>query len=329
MKKFVFVLLSILICSRASWCQNSEYQGKPIAEIFTDFHLNLNDTSNTTGFSLNRAYLGYKIMTESRFAGTIIVNAGVPDDLAQGSVPKRYAYFREASVSYTGEKTLVYLGITGTRLFDYQQKFWGKRYIANTYQSINGYGYVADLGVAVDYRFNDFLKADVTLMNGEGYSNVQLDNSLKGSAGFTITPNDEIAFRIYDDLMKTKGVWQNTFLVFLGYRTDKAFIGAEYTHKTSLDLEKGHNAFGISATAGIIVSRSVELFARYDYSTSTKISGTDTPWNDLLDGKLMIAGLQKKFGENVKIALDYQGHFPYSPENQDSHGLYLNLFFGF
>ena len=42
--------------------QTAEYKGKPIAEIFTDFHFNINDTAKTTGFALNKAYLGYEFL---------------------------------------------------------------------------------------------------------------------------------------------------------------------------------------------------------------------------------------------------------------------------
>ena len=63
---------------------------------------------NSPGLDLNRAYLGYNFMPEGDFSATIIVNIGTPDDLAAGSIPRRYAYFREASVTYTKEKLTCY-----------------------------------------------------------------------------------------------------------------------------------------------------------------------------------------------------------------------------
>jgi hypothetical protein len=329
MKKIFTLSLSVFLIFKIGVCQTEGYHGKPIAEIFSDFHLNLNDTLQKSGFAINRAYLGYKFMPDDHFSGTIIVNIGSPDELSSGSQPRRYAFFREASLSYTDEKLSVYLGITGTRLFDFQQKFWGKRYIANTYQSINGYGYVADLGVVIDYKFSDEIKADVSLMNGEGYSNIQLDNSLKASMGFTFTSQGGAAARIYEDLIKVHGLWQNTFLVFVGIKKEYGFFGAEFTHKTNLDVEAGHNAYGFSATSGLSLTHSVELFARYDYSTSSKTSEEEIPWNYHLDGKFLITGIQKTFSSNVKVALDYQGHFPYSTENQRSSLIFINALFSF
>ena len=61
-------------------------------------------------------------------------------------------YFREASVVYTKDKLTINFGIVSTRIFDFQQKFWGKRYLGPEFQAIYGYGSVADLGVVVDYK---------------------------------------------------------------------------------------------------------------------------------------------------------------------------------
>ena len=157
------------------------------------------------GFNLNRAYFGYNYIVNENFSATVKLNIGTPEDLAPGSVARRYAYYREASITYAKDKLNLTLGITGTRLFDYQQKFWGKRYIANTYQSLNGYGYVADLGVVADYKFNDIIEADFMLMNGEGYTNIQIDNDLKSSAGITLTPVKQLAVRVYGDYNATYG----------------------------------------------------------------------------------------------------------------------------
>jgi hypothetical protein len=329
MKK-IFTVINILLSGcQILYNQTVNLSGSPIAEIFTDFHLNINDTSKTTGFNLNRAYLGYDFRPANNFSGTIIVNVGRPEDLAPGSEPRRYAYFREASICYSTEKIKAAFGITGTRLFDFQQRFWGKRYIANTYQSINGYGFVADLGLAIDYIINDVFKADVTIMNGEGYSNIQLDNSIKSSIGFTITPDNHFAIRIYGDVLRTKGLWQPMLLSFIGFKNVKLTIGGEITYKSNLDLYRGYHAWGISGTGSINIAKQTELFARYDYSTSVIAAGDVNPWNYLKDGNFLVLGIQHIFSDNVKIALDYQGNYPYAGELQKSETVFVNALFKF
>jgi hypothetical protein len=227
MKKNLTALICLLFTTQVLYNQTNKTPGTPIAEIFTNFHLSLNDTSETTGFGLTRAYFGYKFLPGNNFSGTIILNIGNPDELAPGSEPRRYAYFREASISWSCEKFQAAIGITGTRLFSFQQKFWGKRYIANTYQSLNGYGFVADLGLAVDYVFSDILKADITVMNGEGYSNIQLDNGIRTSLGFTLTPGNHFTVRLYGDILKTSGLWQPMFVGFLGFKNDRVTAGGK------------------------------------------------------------------------------------------------------
>jgi hypothetical protein len=258
-----------------------------------------------------------------------MVNLGNPEDLAAGAKHRRYAYFREASVSYTKDNLVISMGITGTRLFDYQQKFWGKRYIANTYQSINGYGFVADLGLTVDYKFNDLLKGDITVMNGEGYSEVQLDNSLRSSAGLTITPAGNFSFRLYGDYTRPSGISQCTLVGFAGFKNKIITIGGELSYKSNLDLTEGHNAWGISGTGGVSITEKNEIFVRYDYSASVIPIGETLQWNDMMDGNFLITGIQHTFSQYSKLALNYQATFPYSDSRNNSGAIFVNALFKF
>jgi opacity protein-like surface antigen len=329
MKKFISVTIILLIEWQILYNQTVNSASHPITEIFTDFHLNLNDTSKTTGFALNRAYLGYNFTPEGHFSGAIIINAGKPDDLAPGSNPRIYAYFREASITWSDEKLKVSFGITGTHLFDFQQGFWGKRYIANTYQSINGFGFVADLGIAMVYQISDILKADLTIMNGEGYGNVQLDNSIRTATGLTITPNPHLAFRIYGDITRMDGLWQPMAIGFAGFKNEMMTIGAEITYKSNLDLIKGHHAWGFSGTGAVRVAEKTELFVRYDLSTSVLVPENNQKWNYLNDGSFLVMGIQYAFNENIKIALDYQGTHPYDNDLDRSDAVFVNALFKF
>lgn len=330
LKKSLPVIIIMLLEWQLIFCQTISPAVHPIAEIFTDFHLNLNDTSKTTGFSLERAYLGLNFLPEdNHFSSTIIINAGKPEDLAPGSEPRRYAYIREASISYSTEKLKLNFGITGTRLFNFQQKFWEKRYIANTYQSLNGYGFVADLGISLDYQINDILKVDMTVMNGEGYSNIQLDNSIRTAAGFTITPASYLAFRLYGDITRVENLWQPMFIGFAGFKNNTLTIGVEMTYKSNLDLIRGHHDWGLSGTGAVNLTEKTEVFARYDHSTSVVPPGESRKWNYLYDGNFLVLGIQHTLNDYVKIAVDYQGTNPYYRDNQNSGAVFINALFKF
>ncbi|MCU0461710.1 MAG: hypothetical protein MUF36_06820 [Bacteroidales bacterium] len=329
MRKTLPALVLFAFLSQAASGQTNESYGKPIAEIFTDFHVNFNDTLKHTGFDLNRAYLGWHFIPGGKISGKVIINIGSPDDLATGSTPRRYAYCREASLIWSDEKLTVSAGVTGTRIFEFQQRFWGKRYVANTYQSINGYGFIADLGFVIDYKFNDVWKADLSVMNGEGYSNLQLDDNLRASLGLTITPASGLAFRIYGDIQDAGGLWQPVAVVFAGYKNDLITIGGEISYKSNIDCNRGHHAWGVSSTGGINLTQKLELFGRYDYSTSVTLGKDIMKWNYLKDGSFVIIGMQYILSPYAKIALNYQGRYPYSPLKTGTDMIFLNALFKF
>ena len=329
MKRVFFTaIVSILTCTIIS-SQNIENSGKPIAEIFTDFHYSMKPSVKTTGYSVNRAYFGYNYIADENFSATIKLNIGNPDDVLPVTEPRRYGFFREASISYSKDKLNLTLGMTTTRLFDFQQKFWGKRYVANTYQSLNNYGTVADLGLVADYKFSDIVDVDVTLMNGEGYYKIQLDNSLKPSLGITISPIKEVAIRAYGDMIKIHGLWQTTLVGFAGFKNDKITIGGEISHKSNLDLIDGHHAWGFSGTGAVNLTKKIEFFTRYDYSTSVIAPGDATQWNLVKDGQFLINGFQYTFNKIVKIALDNQATFPTDKTRSISDLIFINALFKF
>lgn len=329
MKKLLFGVFLFIITKSFIASQTTEIPGKPIAEIYTDFHLNPTGDSRTTGFGLNRAYFGYNYFATENFSALIKVEIGTPEDLAAGSKSRRYAYYRDASISYTKDKLNITFGITPTRIFDYQQKFWGKRYIANTFQALNKYGDVADLGIVADYVFSDKIEADLTLMNGEGYSNIQLDNNLKLSGGITIKPTKNISFRAYFDMMKTPDLWQTTFVGFAGYKSEKITLGAEISQKTNLDLNDGHHAWGVSGTGAIVLAKNLEVFARYDYSTSIIPAGDAIQWNLAKDGSFLITGFQYTLNKFIKLALDNQANIPSDKTKSISDMIYVHALFKF
>ena len=327
-KNLTVLILSILIISSVN-AQITKIPGKPIAEIFTDFHYTPGDTTKYTGFGINRAHLGYSYTPEGNFSSEIIVNIGTPEDLAPGSVPKRYAYFREAAITYKKDKLTVNFGIVSTRTFDFQQGYWGKRYLNPEFQAAYGYGSVADLGVVVDYRINDIIKVDFSLLNGKGYTNVQYNSSLKTAAGLTITTPERVAARLYGDLMKTYGVWQATMIGFVGYKNDFFSFGGEASYKTNLDLIQGHDVWGLSATGSVFICKKSEIFARYDYASSLLLAESDLRWDYSKDNTYFIGGFQHILSDNLKAAINYRRYNPSDPSKKTLNSIYLNAVFKF
>jgi hypothetical protein len=181
----------------------------------------------------------------------------------------------------------------------------------------------------MDYKFNDIFTGDISVTNGEGFSELQLDNAVKTAAGLTITPTKQLALRVYGDINKPMGIWQSTFVGFAGYKNDLITVGAEVSYKSNLDMIIGHNAWGVSGTGAISVTKKSELFVRYDYSSSVLVPGETMHWNYKKDGTFFIAGVQHTFSQNVKMALNYQGNFPCNPARKISDAIYVNALFKF
>jgi len=327
MKRILPTLFFFITACQFINSQTLVSQGKPVGEIFTDFHYSIDDTSKTTGFGINRAYLGYNYTPGGNFSALIIINIGTPEDLSEGSVPKRYGFFREASIAYKKEKLTLNFGMVSTRYADFQQAFWGKRYLAPEYQATYGYGSVADIGIVADYRFSDLLKFDLSLLNGKGYTNVQVDNSLKTALGVNITTSNHIFIRLYGDLMKTQDVLQNTLIGFAGIKNSIFSIGVEYSHKTNLDLLKTHDVWGLSSTGSIFLNKKTEIFARYDYAASVKEPNEVLQWDYTKDATCFIGGIQRTFNNYFQIALNYRITNPYDPAKKTSNAIYVNAHF--
>ena len=325
MKRILTSLLILTLISRISFSQSDVTTSKPIVEIHTDFHVNLSNDANKTGFNLNRAFLGYEWSIDKNFYATIILNAASPEDLAPGSKPRRYAFLREATMNYNNDKLTITMGMIKTKIFMYQQTFWGMRYLAKPFQDVNGYGGDSDLGIGIEYRFNEKLEADASIINGEGGGSIQLDNNVKATAALSFKPTDHIYLRFYEDFMKSANVLQYTSIVFAGYKAERGFIGGEFNFKTNMDSNAGHHSWGISATGGITVIPKVMVFGRYDLASSVTPSGYTSNWNEQKDGNFCIAGVQYSVSKNVRLALDYQANIPYLTTKPISNMLYLNL----
>jgi hypothetical protein len=330
MKKNLHLLIFFLSLYQTSFSQILKTTSGAATEIFTNFHYSINDTSQTTGFGIERALFGYIFPSVNNFSATVILNVGSPEDLAEGSESRRYAHFREAFISYSKDKLTINAGMTKTLLATYQQIFLGKRYIADNLMSMRGYGYVSDIGVSVWYKFNDIVNADFALMNGEGYSNIQSDNNIKASAGLLITPSGKMAIRLFGDITKKEGNWQSTLVSFTGYKNDHVLIGAEFSYKRNMGIIEGYHVWGFSGTGGINLSESVGIFARYDFYSSVRLHENDIErWNYLNDGSLAVAGVEYLFSNKIKLSLNFQGTYPYDKNQQNSELIYLNTLFRF
>jgi len=298
--------------------------GKPIARIYANFH-NPIAGKGKSGFEVKRAYLGYNAKLSSNFNAKVVLDIGSPNDQSEYSRLKRYAYFKNAYVGYKKDKLSINFGIISLKQFGFQEKFWGHRYIYKNICDKHGMGSSADLGTSLTYNFLSWLKADITFMNGEGYSSLQSDNTYKGGLGFTVIPYKNFFIRLYGDYTE-KNSSQTTIMTFIGYEKAKSFaLGLEYNIRQNNNYQSNHNRTAFSGYGWWNFYKKLQFFGRYDIVHSNTPDGFINPWDLQNDGSAIIGGIAFSPIKNIKIALNYQDWYPWAENQSNKSFIYLNL----
>lgn len=300
--------------------------GRPFAVIYANFHQGLTDAaSDESAFELVRGYLGYEYTFTPEFYAKVNLDIGSPEDLSEYAKSRRYAYFKNAYLRYTHDKLQVEFGLISLREYKLMEKIWQRRYLMKTFADEYSIGSSADLGMYVKYSFSKKWEADFTIMNGEGYNNIQSDGIFKYSIGSTIIPIKNFTSRFYFDFTKEEEV-QATYHFFSSYNFNgRANIAGEALYRTNEDCDANCDRYGYSVYGNYNFKEKFQLFARFDKIASNKLSGESTPWNLSDDGSALIAGIQFSPIKQVKFALNYHDWVPYAANSDTKAFIYLNV----
>lgn len=299
-------------------------KGEPIIRIFANVHSGLTETDPSKAFEVRRAYLGFKYKLNQYYSTELKVDIGSPEEISEYARLRRYAYFKTAALYWEKQKWTLKGGIIDTEHYRRQEKYWKHRYIYRSMQDEHRFGPKADLGATVIYVPWKALAFDASMMNGEGYQNLQRDNAFKASMGISYFPITPLQLRVYYDFIN-QDVLQSTLSTFIGYRHRKITAGAEYNRKRNRDFRQDHNQTGLSAYVSYDINDRFELFGRYDWLTSNTPPAYTQPWNLVEDGSAIIAGIQFHPIEQVKLALNYQDWVPFAANMGNMSYIYLNL----
>ncbi len=326
-------MLVCLFTAAGLWAQTSETEefkpsGKPIVTIFTDFTVssatldsfNIQDGSFTIDdekvskkFNVTRAYLGYKYNFSPNFSSTLILDVG---DVGPAVTLDRVAYLKIASLDYSNEKFNLSFGLLSTTAFNETDKLWGHRYIYKSFQDAYKFNSSADFGVKTDYKFNKLISADAALFNGEGYKVAdRIDSTLKLALGTTLTPGENILFRVYYDFLNDS-VDQQTLGLLGGYKFGKYTLGADYNYQVNNARKDGQDFSGISLFAHGPITKKMSGFIRFDHLTSNTLPAEDNPWNINKNGQTYIAGIEFFPVKGIKLAPTFTGWDPQDEETK-------------
>ena len=320
---FAGILACIGISVQAQDANIEEPKGKAIVQAFGNFHTGLGAHYNDRGFDLERSYLGYEYKLTEGLTVKGVMDIGQSDDVNDYH---RIAYIKNAQISWKTGKLTLTGGLISTIQFNMQEKFWGYRYILKSFQDQYKFGSSADLGISASYKFTDWLTADAIVVNGEGYKKIQKNDGLMYGLGATLTPLKGLSMRIYYGLNETtdqtKENKQN-LATFIGYKGKGFSIGSEYNLYKNDGNIKGNDLYGFSVYGSVKASKSTDIYARYD-----NLSSKDD-WNKAKDESAIIAGLQFKLGDYVKIAPNFRMSMPKQDKVENRYMGYVSCYFGF
>ena len=311
---------------RAQEEQPAEFQpsGEVFGKIFTNFNTSLSGPDQQTAFEVKRAYLGYKYQISGEFSAEVKIDIGSPNDASQYSLLRRFGYFKTAKLEYAPYDFLeVTFGLQDATQYKLQDKFWKRRYINESLMGAYKYGSSADIGVKVEW-LSDKIDVDFALFNGEGYSSLQNDNTFKGALGATFRPVEGLVTRVYGDF-SSKSVNQGTASVFAGYRHNWFSLGGEYARHYNRNFQENHNLDGFSILGDIKIFPKIWLFGRFDKIESNILEGSTMPWNLARDETAVTAGVEFIPIKSVKIAANYQDHYPAAKNAEAVSAFFLNI----
>lgn len=323
--KFIMagLLASIGIATQAQDTKTEEPKGKAVVQVFGNFHTGLGAENDDRGFELERSYLGYEYKLGNGLSVKGVMDIGKSSDVSDY---QRIAYIKNAMVSWeTGNLTLNG-GLISTTQFNFQEKFWGYRYIMKSFQDEYKFGSSADLGISAAYRFADWISADAIIVNGEGYKKIQKNEGLNYGLGVTLTPVKGFQIRLYGGLNECGEEGKRdtgNLAAFAGYKHEKFTIGAEYNYMMNASYNEDADQSGYSIFVSVNLPKEISLYVRFDdlYSKND--------WNKVKDESAAILGIQFKLGEYVKIAPDFRMAMPKADGVKNSYSACINCYFGF
>lgn len=329
MKKLVIIVMAVIGFNMVCLAQDEPGfipSGKPTFKIFSNYHSTFSDGNSFNEFEITRAYLGYQHEFSPYWSGKLILDVGNPDDDGDFEMT---AYLKNATLSFEKNAFALDFGLISTTAFKVQEKFWGYRYLLKSFQDNNKYGSSADLGVSAAYQFNEVISADLIVLNGEGYKNLEADSIFSVGAGVTLKPMQKLIARAYietttgesdyedDDGEDVNLVKQNTLALFLGYADQKLSLAAEFNKQNNNKKTEGNDLTGYSFYSTYQM-KSTKLFARYD------ILESKDDWNISNDGNLFVIGAEFNPVNGIKITPNYRNYSPAANDSDSINYMYVS-----
>ena len=322
-------------------------QLKPIVQVFGTAAYDVEN--NHYGYSFGRAHLGFQYRINEAWSAKMILDRGRPTtidgievtDTAGNMLNADYSakegsyytmWLKFASLRWQVNDRLSLVG--GALLQNHyitQERFWGFRYVAQTFQDLYWHIPSTDLGFRANYKINDVFSIDAALTNGEGPRTKQdALGKIKNAAGLNFNPGNKFQSRIYyhnraagNDSLSI----EQMFSVFAGYKFSHKFrVGGEFNYMDNLDNINKMDSYGFSVYSAYNIAESILLFARYDrlmYEAENVLPIA------LADGNTLIGGLSYCPVKGINLSVNYQGWLPSAENNKLENNILFSMEYKF
>ncbi|MFW5872989.1 MAG: rhodanese-like domain-containing protein [bacterium] len=319
----------------------------PVVQVFGIAAYDIEN--NRYGYRFGRAHLGFQYQFNKAWSAKMIIDRGRPtmiDDIvvrdsAGNMLNVDYTsneggyytmWLKFASLRWQVNDKVSFIG--GALLQNHyitQERFWGLRYVAQTFQDLHWHIPSTDLGFRANYKLNDVFAIDAALTNGEG-PRIKQDafGKVKYAAGLDMTPGDRFSARVYYH-NKTTGIdslsEEQMFSVFAGYKISNVFrVGGEFNYMDNLYNRDGTDSYGFSVYSIYHIAKSTELFVRYDHLLYDSKNVLPIA---MANGNTLIGGLSYSPVKEVNLSVNYQGWMSDGENNRDENNILLNMEYKF
>lgn len=302
----------------------SKFKAVPEIMLFSNFHQGVGADTREPNFEIKRATFGYQFYVPKGFSSIIRLDVSPNLPLGQNYNTVN-VYLRAMYISWKRGKFVLNTGLVDNMQHMTQQKFWGKRYIFKSFLDEYRFLPSIDLGFNGRYDFLDNLSLEFGMMTGTIKDDSVSYGKYYYSLSLNYSPVNELQFKVHSTYS-----FQNEDLftagAFAGWKILPCLrLGLEYNAKFSPGniMQHGASAYMIYD----ILENKLDIFARYDYLTSSTHAGFVPSWTVVPDGMALLGGVEWKACDFVRLSVNYQGWLPRVETDITKSYVYLNVEF--
>lgn len=319
---------------------------RPIVQVFGTAGYQFNQ--NQYDFSIGRAHLGFEYQFNEKWSSKIIIDRGRPTSISdlritdtegnQLYIDWNYSegayytmFLKFASLKF---KVTKHLSIEGGAILQNhyitQERFWGLRYVAQTFQDLYWKIPSTDLGFIAYYTFNEHFSVDAAITNGEGPRIAQDDaGNVKVAGGINLNPgNGKVFSRIYYHYRQVgtedANAEEQMASVFAGIKPmPQLKIGGEFNYMNNFQGISGFESYGYSLYTMWAINTKTEIFIRFDrilYTLPDKLKSTSFNC-----GNTYMAGISYHPVNGVSASINFQDQVPDHAIDNSQPSLNLSL----